>query len=162
MNYCINLKKRKNKPYCKLLDKEITLSRCRECDNKEYRSKNQKIKKNTQSREKEPNKKVKMHNKSKKMVNLERKRSSVFTDKDKCFICGSKYQLTWNEIYRGRNRLNSMKFDFCLRMCLTCHSKYQNDVKFNDYWHQKAQLYFEKNIGSRDEFVSIFRKNYLK
>ena len=63
MNYCINLKKRKNKPYCKLLDKEITLSRCRECDNKEYRSKNQKIKKNAQSREKEPNKKVKMHNK---------------------------------------------------------------------------------------------------
>ena len=27
-NYCIHLKKRKNKPFCKLLNKEITLSEC--------------------------------------------------------------------------------------------------------------------------------------
>ena len=36
-NYCINLKKRKNKPYCKLLNKEIEFTLCRECDNKEYK-----------------------------------------------------------------------------------------------------------------------------
>ena len=36
-NYCINLKKKKNKPYCKFLNKEITFSLCRECDNKEYK-----------------------------------------------------------------------------------------------------------------------------
>lgn len=35
-NYCINLKKRNNKPYCKLINKEIQLSTCRECNNKEY------------------------------------------------------------------------------------------------------------------------------
>ena len=39
MNYCIYLKKRKNKPYCKLLNKEITFSLCRECDKKEYKKK---------------------------------------------------------------------------------------------------------------------------
>ena len=37
MNYCIHLKKRKNKPFCKLRNKEITFSLCRECDNKEYK-----------------------------------------------------------------------------------------------------------------------------
>lgn len=36
-NYCINLKKRNNKPYCKLINKEIQLSTCRECNNKEYK-----------------------------------------------------------------------------------------------------------------------------
>jgi len=177
MNFCINLKKRKNKPYCKIKKENILLNQCKECKDKEYKTKirknssykndikisnNNQIKKNAQLQEKISLKKAKMHNKSKKLAKLERERSSVFTEKDKCFICGSKYKLTWNEIYRGRNRLNSMKFDFCLRMCLTCHSKYQDDIKFNDYWHQKAQLYFEKNIGSREEFIKIFRKNYLK
>ncbi len=38
-NYCIHLKKRKNKPYCKLLNKEIPLSQCRECGNKYYKTK---------------------------------------------------------------------------------------------------------------------------
>lgn len=36
-NYCINLKKRNNKPYCKLINKEIQFSLCRECDDKEYK-----------------------------------------------------------------------------------------------------------------------------
>ena len=36
-NNCINLKKRNNKPYCKLINKEIQLSTCRECNNKEYK-----------------------------------------------------------------------------------------------------------------------------
>lgn len=39
MNYCIYLKKRKNKPFCKLLNREITFSCCRECDKKEYKKK---------------------------------------------------------------------------------------------------------------------------
>ena len=37
MKYCKHLKRRKNKPYCNLLKKEITLSQCQECVNKEYR-----------------------------------------------------------------------------------------------------------------------------
>ena len=36
-NYCINLKKRKNKPYCKLKNEEIRFSLCRECNYKEYK-----------------------------------------------------------------------------------------------------------------------------
>ena len=77
-NYCINLKKKKNKPYCKFLNKEITFSLCRECDNKEYKksdykwkspaltgqSNNSQISKNMQFQEKIPPKKVKMRIKS--------------------------------------------------------------------------------------------------
>lgn len=181
-NYCKYLKKRKNKPYCKLLDKEITLSECNRInsDNKcrEYKPKNEgissykksdimisngsQIKKKAQLQEKTYPKKTKMHNKSKKLAKLERDRFSVFTDDDKCFVCDSTYQLTWNEIYRGKNRPNSMEDGFCLRMCLTCHQKYQDDVEFNNYWHRQAQLFFEENIGSRKQFLNRYRRNYLK
>lgn len=176
MSNCIYLKKRKNKPYCNIIKKEITLSQCRECDNKEYKS--PKIVKSTfktpcksvvfsKNRAKLQNKDHfpdirKMVVKSKKLAKLERNRFSVFTDDDKCFVCNSKYLLTWNEIYRGKNRANSMVYGFCLRMCITCHRKYQEDIKFNDYWHKKAQHYWESNIGSKEQFIATFRRNYLK
>lgn len=104
----------------------------------------------------------KMKNKSNKLAKLERKRFSVFTANDRCMVCKSTYQLTWNEIYRGRNRINSMKYGFCLRMCLNCHREYQEDVLFNELWHKTAQKYFEQNYGTREDFIAIFRRNYLK
>ena len=158
-NYCINLKKKKNKPYCKLLNKEITFSLCRECDNKEY-------KKSTSNNKKSPGasgqqKSVKMKNKSNKLANLERNRKSVFTDDlEHCYLCGKKKN-DLHEVYEGRNRINSIKFNFVLPLCRECHSSNQNNAVFNDYWHKQGQLYWEKNIGSREEFIKVFRRNYL-
>lgn len=181
MNYCIHLKKRKNKPYCKLLDREITLSECNSINSenkcREYKTKNEEnplyknkkcteFKKNSAKKStlkgKSPVKSGTMKNKSKKLAKLECERYSVFTAEDKCFVCGSTYLLTWNEIYRGKNRQNSMEDGFCLRMCLTCHRKYQDDVAFNDFWHRKAQLYYEQNIGDRKHFLARYRRNYLE
>ena len=103
-----------------------------------------------------------MKNKSNKLAKLERNRFSVFSDKkDKCMFCYSTTNLTWHEIFAGRNRQNSMKYALCLRMCLYCHEEKQEDTIFNDFWYKKAQEYFEKNIGSREEFLRVFRRNYL-
>ena len=166
MNYCIHLKKRKNKPYCNIIRKEIQFSRCQECGNKEYKSKNKEnsLYKNKKStlKGKSPVKSGTMKNKSKKLAKLERDRFSVFTNDDKCFVCGSTYQLTWNEIYRGKNRPNSMQDGFCLRMCLDCHRKYQDDAQFNEFWHREAQQYYEQNIGDRKQFLARYRRSYLK
>ena len=173
MNYCVYLKKRKNKPFCKLLNKEIPFSCCQECDNKEYRTKNirnssyksnkhQIIKKST-LKKKISLKSGKMKTKSNKLAKLERNRFSVFTnDKEKCMFCPSTTNLTWHEIFAGRNRRNSMEDGFCLRMCLCCHEKYQEDVEFNEFWHEKAQIYFEEHVGSSEEFLNRYRKNYKK
>lgn len=182
MKYCKHLKKRKNKPYCSLLKKEITLSQCQQCVNKEYRIsvKGKIVKKSTLNKksplmsekctissnksafkEKKSRKNTKIVQKSKKQAKKERERYSVFTPKDKCMICETTRLLTWNEIFRGRNRTNSMKYGFCLRMCLKCHGKYQENISFNDYWHKKAQQYFEEHYGSREDFIRIFRRSYL-
>ena len=39
MNNCVYIRKRKNKPFCKLLNKEIEFSTCRGCNKKEYKPK---------------------------------------------------------------------------------------------------------------------------
>ena len=190
-NYCIHLKKRKNKPYCNLINKEIPFSLCRECDNKEYKKisadlcrktqcsadiKRKKstsdkkspatsgqIRKNAQTLAKKQQKPSKMQNKSNKLASLEKNRYSVFSnDTERCYLCGSTYKLTWHEIYSGKNRQNSMRYGLCLRLCLNCHSKEQEDSQFNDYWHKQGQLYWEENIGSREEFIKVFKRNYLE
>ena len=201
-NYCIHLKKRKNKPYCNLLNKEITFSLCRECDDKEYKkistdfcrkmqcsadikrkkstfdkkspatsglqsglqkSNDNQMRKYSQKLAKKQQKPAKMQNKSNKLASLEKNRYSVFSnDTERCYLCGSTYKLTWHEIYSGKNRQNSMRYGLCLRLCLNCHSKEQEDSQFNDYWHKQGQLYWEENIGSREEFIKVFRRNYLK
>lgn len=201
-NYCIHLKKRKNKPYCNLINKEIPFSLCRECDNKEYKkisadlcrktqcsaeikrkkstsnkkslvtsglqsgqqkSNNNQTRKHSQTLAKKQQKPAKMQNKSNKLASLERNRYSVFSnDTKRCYLCGSTYKLTWHEIYSGKNRQNSMRYGLCLRLCLNCHSKEQEDSQFNDYWHKQGQLYWEENIGSREEFIKAFRRNYIK
>lgn len=176
MSYCINLKKRKNKPYCKLMNKEITFLLCKECDNKEYKkstsikkspvasglSNNSQMRKNAQSLGKSTSKKAKMHNKSNKLTKLERNRYSVFTDNlNICYLCGRKKN-DLHEVYAGRNRINSIKYGFVLPLCRECHSLNQNNPFFNDYWHRQGQLYWEEFIGTREDFIKVFRRNYLK
>lgn len=148
-----NLKCRKQKINgffeCKRTKKIINIKECNYCKYKEYKEKPEKTSK-------------KVAKSSKNLAKLERNRKSVFTDeKDKCMFCPSTYRLTWHEIFAGRNRQNSMKYNLCLRMCLNCHDLYQEDSEFNDFWHKQGQLYFEKHIGSREDFIKIFGKSYL-
>ena len=177
-NYCINLKKRKNKPYCKLINKEINLSLCKECDNKEYKkstsikkspvtsgpSNNSQMRKNSQSLEKNSPKKVKMRKKSNKLAKLERKRKSVFTeDLEHCYICG-KPRVHLHEIIYGKNRINSIKYNFVIPLCANHHTG-KDGIHFNKdldlYYKRLCQIYFENNIGNRIEFIKIFGRSYL-
>lgn len=102
-----------------------------------------------------------MKKKSWKLAKLERNRYSVFYESfAMCCGCGSMYQPTKHEIFEGRNRKNSMKYGFVIPLCLACHQRLQDDLDFNKKWKVKAQDYFEKNYGTRDDFIKIFRMNY--
>lgn len=177
-NYCINLKKRKSKPYCKLINKEITFSLCWECDNKEYKkstsikkspvasglSNNSQMRKKTQSLTNNRPKKAKMHNKSKKLTKLEKNRTSVFTDDlEHCYLCG-KPRGHLHEIIYGKNRINSIKYNFVIPLCANHHTG-KDGIHFNKdldlYYKRLCQIYFENNIGNRIEFIKIFGRSYL-
>jgi hypothetical protein len=96
-----------------------------------------------------------------KLKKIENNRFSLFTDDaSKCMLCGSTYQLTWNEVFRGKNRKLSMQYGLCQRLCLDCHRKYQDDPVFNDKWHKKGQEAFNKEYPNLN-FIKIFGRNYL-
>lgn len=145
---CIYLKQKQKKYkkylYCNKLNTNTTFENCSNCEYKQYKLQNTLSKISNKQRKKENN------------------RESIIThDKTKCFICGSKRALTWHEIFRGRNRSNSIKYQLILRLCLNCHKLYQNNKEFNDYWHAHAQTIFEKKYPN-ENFIKIFHKNYKK
>ena len=175
MTYCKHLKIKLNRTFeCKKAKKKIMLKDCANCQfkeykctnysnncaNKEYKSNNNQIRKIVNNKNFKQQKTVKIKSKSNKLAKLERKRFSLFsTDINHCYLCHSTHQLTWHEIFRGRNRSNSMKYGLCLRMCLSCHERLQDNKEFNEYWHKKGQALFENAYPDLD-FVKVFRKNY--
>ena len=148
-NYCINLKKRKNKPYCNLRKENIELAECRNCSNKEYRTKieensfykqkkstyNRKNPvisgKNAQSLTKEQQKKIKMHNKSKKLtVTKDTYNCVIERDNYSCRLCGSTNWLQLHHIlYRSQRKDLINDVDNCIMLCSDCHRLVHSNKK---------------------------------
>lgn len=103
-----------------------------------------------------------MKYKTKKLANLEKNRFSIFTDNlNICMFCGMK-STDLNEIFRGRNRRNSMKYGAVIPLCRRCHCKitdnYNLEMKWKIKGQEKIMNYYNMNI---EEFINIFGRNYL-
>lgn len=103
-----------------------------------------------------------MKYKTKKLANLEKNRFSIFTDNlNICMFCGMK-ATDLNEIFRGRNRRNSMKYGAVIPLCRRCHCKitdnYNLEMKWKIKGQEKIMNYYNMNI---EEFINIFGRNYL-
>lgn len=103
-----------------------------------------------------------MKNKSYKLSKLERNRWSLFTDDlDTCIICKMK-ATDMNEIFRGRNRQNSMKYGLCIPMCRRCHTSLTDNYELETEWKIKGQLkWMEYYNLTEEDFIDIFKRNYI-
>lgn len=103
-----------------------------------------------------------MKKKSSKLAKLERSRFSILTDDlDTCMMCGMS-ATDLNEVYRGRNRQNSMKWGCVMPLCRRCHTKITDNVELETKWKIKCQKVMMKFYNmSEEEFIEIFKKNYL-
>lgn len=127
--------------YCTLNKQEVPLFNCK-CNYTEYKE-YKPIKKTT-------------HKHSKK----ERERFSIiYPPLDKCVICGLN-SIHKHEIIYGKNRMNSIKYGFVISLCNEHHKLIHKDMKLNLHYRKLCQKEFEKT-HSRDEFIDIFKENYL-
>ena len=104
----------------------------------------------------------KMKKKSSTLAKLERSRWSLFTDDlDTCMLCGMS-ATDLNEIFRGRNRQNSMKYGAVMPLCRKCHTYMTDNAELENKWKVKAQKEMMKFYNmSEEEFIKIFRRNYI-
>lgn len=152
MNNCKHLKIKLNRTFeCKKRKKIITLNECTICSFKEYKTQSYSDFKN---KEQKP---IKMR--SNKLSKLERNRKSLFTDNlDYCIICKRKREHL-HEVFPGRNRRNSMKYNLVLPLCSTHHQLIHTDINMMTHYKKKGQAMFEEAYPDLD-FVKIFKKNY--
>ena len=134
--------------YCSLHKKEVGFKcKCNKIEYKTYKQLNKS--QNTL-------KKV-----SKTRSTLEKHRYSIiYQDLSKCAVCGLNKGIEINEVFMGRNRNNSMKYGMCMPLCHEHHEQFHNDREMQLYYMKMFQTRFEEN-GSHEEFMNIFKKNYL-
>lgn len=104
-----------------------------------------------------------MKNKTNKLAKLERSRFSIFTDDlETCMLCGNE-ATDLNEIFRGRNRQNSMKWGAVMPLCRKCHNKLTyNENNLEEIWKIKGQAkIMEYYKMTTEEFIGIFGRNYI-
>ena len=100
-----------------------------------------------------------MRRKTAKLIQLEKSRYSIITeDLYHCIECPNKAS-DINEIFMGRNRLNSIKYGLCIPLCRECHKKYHNDRNMQLKWMKIGLKEFLRN-HSKEEFREIFK--YIK
>lgn len=139
MKYCKHLKKRKNKPYCNILKKEITLSQCQECVNKEYRVpvKEKTLKSNSHQIRKSPVIKKKSPVKSKKRITVSKEIYDAVIQRDNycCRLIGNSQCEGWLELhhirYRSERKDLINDIDNCIMLCAKHHKLVHSNKK---YW----------------------------
>lgn len=170
-NYCIYIRNRKGKPFCKLLNKEIPFSCCQECINKEYKirtlNKHQ-IKKKSALKEKNPLKSGKMKNKSNKLAKLERNRFSIIVDDlTKCCVtdCDCTEGIQLHEVFYGAYRHTSIKYGLVIPLCGLHHTigefAIHNNREMDLYYKRMGQTIFERKY-SHELFMKEFKMDYLE
>lgn len=90
---------------------------------------------------------------------------SIIQSEKKCWVCGKTWHLEEHHCMGGNpNRKNSEKYGLKIWLCLEHHrgqTGVHNDQTLCDFVHQVAQQAFEKE-HSREEFMTIFGRNYLE
>ena len=94
----------------------------------------------------------------------EEKESRLINDKPGvCYYCGKEGYMHVHHIFEGSTRKQSDDFRLTVHLCpehhMFVHSYHGSGFRL--LLHQQAQEVFERELGSRDEFISYFIKSYL-
>lgn len=82
-----------------------------------------------------------------------------------CYFCGRTDWIECHHIFQGAYRRKSEQYGFVIDLCHRHHNEPPDGVHHNRQNNlilkRKAQTEFEKTMGTREEFIKIFGRNYL-
>lgn len=91
--------------------------------------------------------------------------NSIFTDDmDHCFFTGSP-DVERHHVFGGFNRKRSEQYGFIIPLRKDLHPNGvfagKQAKKLDLYMKQECQEWYEKNIGTREQFIQEFGRNWL-
>ena len=78
-----------------------------------------------------------------------------------CYVCGRASEATHEIFYGTANSQLSKKYKLQVTLCRVHHLEAHKGLQLCDNLHREFQERFEREHG-HDEFMSVFRKNYLE
>lgn len=91
---------------------------------------------------------------------------SLLSQKKECYICGLPTVHKHHIFYGSANRRISEEQGCWVYLCPAHHNMSNRSVHFDkslDNWlKETCQLAWESEIGSREEFMRLFGKNYVR
>lgn len=88
---------------------------------------------------------------------------SVLTkDVEHCFLCGRFGPEDMHHCISGRGRRQiADKYGLIVPLCRLCHSRLHDNGEGDQELKKYAQTYYEKHIGTREQFRQDFGKSWL-
>ena len=90
---------------------------------------------------------------------------SILSNIKECYVCGTCLNLHKHHIYSGYNRKWSEKYGCWVYLCAGHHNMsnvgVHSNKKLDTKLKKECQRAFEKKVGTRDFFMSVFGRNYL-
>lgn len=91
-------------------------------------------------------------------------KSIISNDKeDICFWCGRWGSMHTHHIFGGPDRKVSDRYRLVVHLCIFCHDKVhgKDGELMMETLHRIGQETYEEQIGTREQFMSEFRRSYL-
>lgn len=89
---------------------------------------------------------------------------SIVDDRQRCYKCGTIFNLHKHHIYGGPNRKVSEREGFFIYLCARHHNLSDEGIHFDKSFDlevkQECQSKYEES-HSRDEFMELIGRNYL-
>lgn len=86
-------------------------------------------------------------------------------DEKKCWVCGTERGIHLHHVFEGINRKNSDRLKLTVYLCGYHHNLSEYGVHFNKELDlslkRYAQEYYEANLGTREDFMKVFGRNYI-
>jgi hypothetical protein len=82
-----------------------------------------------------------------------------------CYICGRPRQAIHHCLHGTANRKHADRLKLVIPICFECHqgaNGIHNNRKLDLRVIRCAQRKFEEKLGTREDFIRIFGKNYLE
>lgn len=82
-----------------------------------------------------------------------------------CYFCGGQRNLERHHVYGGALRSKSDRLGLTVWLCHTHHNEPPHGVHHNrrhmDWLRAEGQKAYEEKIGTREDFLREFHRNYL-
>ena len=88
-------------------------------------------------------------------------KSRIQPNRNSCYWCGLVTQLEEHHIFNGPLRSKADADRLTIYLCHRCHEMVHTNAEYRLALKRIGQEVYEKEIGTREDFMKRYHKNYL-